>query len=118
MKSVRLFDFIQFDGGSWQVVAQDGPELALKNLATNRIRRVPVADLLINDSYLPDGPPPLPSLDKAAALETLSPDARDGVLSLHRHVHEVHAPGSHRRAEEQRPTTGPPPGLRSTRPAP
>lgn len=89
MKSVRLFDFIQFDAGSWQVVAQDGPELALKNLATNRIRRVPVADLLIDDSYLPDDPPSLPSLDKAAALETLSPGTRDGVLALHRHVHEV-----------------------------
>lgn len=89
MKAVRLFDFIQFDGGSWQVVAQDGSELALKNLATSRIRRVPAANLLTDDSYLPDDPVPLPSLDNVAALERLSPGARDDVLALHRHIHEV-----------------------------
>jgi hypothetical protein len=89
VKSVRLFDFIQFDGASWQVVAQDGVELALKNLATGRIRRVPVAELLSDDSYLPDSPAPLPSLDGVAVLETLEPDARAQAELLHRHVHEI-----------------------------
>jgi hypothetical protein len=42
MRAVRLFDFIEYDACSWQVVAQDGPMLALKNLSTNRIRRVAV----------------------------------------------------------------------------
>ncbi|WP_423181312.1 Mu transposase C-terminal domain-containing protein [Arthrobacter sp. NyZ413] len=89
MKSVRLFDFLQFDGASWQVVAQDGGELALKNLATDRIRRVSVAELLSDESYLPDSPERLPSLDTAAVLETLDADAREQVEFLHRHVHEV-----------------------------
>ncbi|WP_427019131.1 Mu transposase C-terminal domain-containing protein (plasmid) [Pseudarthrobacter sp. P1] len=89
MKSVRLFDFIHFDGASWQVVAQDGAELALKNLATNRIRRVPVGQLLADDSYLPDSPAPLPSLDGAAVLESLDPSARAQTEFLHRHVYEL-----------------------------
>lgn len=83
MKSVRLFDFIRFDGASWQVVAQDGAELALKNLATDRIRRVSVAELLSDESYLPDSPGRLPSLDTAAVLETLNADAREQVEFLH-----------------------------------
>ncbi|WP_427017758.1 Mu transposase C-terminal domain-containing protein [Pseudarthrobacter sp. P1] len=89
MKSVRLFDFIQFDGASWQVLAQDGTELALKNLSTGRIRRVPVAELLSDDSYLPDSPAPLPSLDGVAVLETLEPAARAHAEFLHRHVYEL-----------------------------
>ena len=30
MRAVRLFDYQQYDGHSWQVAAQDGAELALK----------------------------------------------------------------------------------------
>lgn len=89
MRSVRLFDFIQFDGASWQVSAQDGAELALKSLATGRIRRVGVAELLTDKSYLPDSPTSLPSLDTVAALEGLDPETRGEVEFLHRHVHEV-----------------------------
>ncbi|MCQ9166154.1 Mu transposase C-terminal domain-containing protein [Arthrobacter sp. STN4] len=89
MKSVRLFDFIQFDGVSWQVMAQDGAELALKNLSTGRIRRAPVAELLSDNSYLPDAPAPLPSLDGVALLETLEPGARAQAELLHRHVYEL-----------------------------
>ncbi|WP_427131593.1 hypothetical protein [Pseudarthrobacter sp. S9] len=89
MRTVRLFDFIQFDGASWQVIAQDGTELALKNLATDRIRRVGVTELLLDTSYLPDSPTPLPPLDTVAALEGLDPGTRRHVEFLHRHVHEV-----------------------------
>lgn len=89
MKSVRLFDFIHFDGLSWQVAAHDGAVLALKNLSTGRIRRVPVAELLSDDSYLPDAPAPLPSLDGVALLETLKPEARAQAEFLHRHVYEI-----------------------------
>ncbi|WP_059389652.1 hypothetical protein [Arthrobacter sp. Hiyo1] len=89
MRSVSLFDYIEFDGVSWQVVAQDGSELALKNLTTGRIRRIPVTDLLSNDSYLPDSPSRLPSLDRSAVLETLDSVARARVEHLQRHVHEV-----------------------------
>jgi putative transposase len=89
MKSVRLFDFLQYDGQSWQVVAQDGPELALKDLMSGRIRRIGVAELLGDDSFLPDAPDRLPRLDSAAVLETLDSDARERVLFLRRHVVEV-----------------------------
>ena len=50
MKSVRLFDFIAYDGDSYQVIAQDGARLALKSLTTNRVRHVGVAELLADDS--------------------------------------------------------------------
>jgi putative transposase len=89
VRSVRLFDCLQYDGNSWQVVAQDGPTLALKNLATGRIRRVAVAELLGDDSYLPDSPDGLPNLYGAAVLETLDPETRRRAEFLHRHVVEV-----------------------------
>lgn len=89
MKSVRLFDCLHYDGHTWQVVAQEGPQLALKNLQTNRIRRVGVAELLGDDSYLPDAPYRLPRLDSAAVLDTLDAHTRERVLFLHRHVVEV-----------------------------
>ncbi|MCI4675799.1 Mu transposase C-terminal domain-containing protein [Candidatus Mycolicibacterium alkanivorans] len=89
MKSVRLFDCLQYDGQTWQVVAQDGPELALKDLMSGRIRRIGVAELLGDDSFLPDVPDRLPRLDSAAVLETLDTDARERVLFLRHHVIEV-----------------------------
>lgn len=89
MKSVRLFDCLQYDGQTWQVVAQDGSELALKDLMSGRIRRIGVAELLGDDSFLPDVPDRLPRLDSAAVLETLDTDARERVLFLRRHVVEV-----------------------------
>ena len=89
MKSVRLFDCLQYDGQTWQVVAQDGPELALKDLMSGRIRRVGVAELLGDDSFLPDVPDRLPRLDSAAVLETLDTDARERVMFLRHHVVEV-----------------------------
>lgn len=90
MKSVRLYDFIQFEGTSWQVAARDGAELALKNLATGRIRRIPVSTLLADESYLPDAPEQrFPSLEGTAVFDSLDPDARSQAEFLHRHVCEV-----------------------------
>ncbi|WP_204807177.1 Mu transposase C-terminal domain-containing protein [Mycobacterium riyadhense] len=89
MKSVRLFDCLQYDGQTWQVVAQDGQELALKDLMSGRIRRIGVTELLGDDSFLPDVPDRLPRLDSAAVLETLDTDARERVLFLRRHIVEV-----------------------------
>ncbi len=89
MRSVRLFDLIQFDGASWQVIAQDGPTLSLKHLSTGRVRKVPVAELLGHDSFLPDSPAPLPSLADVAVLETLDAETRARTEFLHRHVVEV-----------------------------
>lgn len=86
---MRLFDCLRYDGDSWQVVAQEGATLALKNLMTGRIRKVAVAELLGDDSYLPDWPDRLPNLDAAAVLETLEPAARRRAEFLHRHVVEV-----------------------------
>ncbi|MDF2826277.1 MAG: hypothetical protein K0R68_3685, partial [Mycobacterium sp.] len=89
MRSVRLFDFIEYNACSWQVVAQDGPLLALKNLSTNRIRRVSVSALLNDESYLPDPLTRLPTLGDAAVLDTLSAQARAETRFRHRHVVEV-----------------------------
>jgi putative transposase len=89
MRSVRLFDLIHFQGASWQVVAQEGSSLALQNLATRRIRKLPVAELLGDDSYLPDSPDRLPSLDDVAVLETLDGPVRDRTAFLHRQVVEL-----------------------------
>lgn len=89
MKTVRLFDMLSYDGYTWQVVAQDGPELALKELISGRIRKIGVSELLGDESFLPDAPDRLPRLDSAAALETLDPAARERVMFLRRHVVEV-----------------------------
>lgn len=89
MRAVRLFDFIEYDACSWQVVAQDGPMLALKNLSTNRIRRVAVATLLSDDSYLPDPTTRPPVLADIAVLDTLGEQARAETCFRHRHVVEV-----------------------------
>lgn len=89
MKTVRLFDCLQFEGASWQVVAQDGTALSLKNLVTGRIRRLEVADLLGDESYLPEHSGPLPDLTQSAILETLDPNTRARTEILHRHVVEV-----------------------------
>lgn len=89
MRSVRLFDYIAFDGASWQVVAQDGAELALRNLATNRIRRIPVSELLTDESYLPDSPARLPTFNDVAILESVPQKAADQARSMHRHVVEL-----------------------------
>ncbi|SLH82327.1 integrase family protein [Mycobacteroides abscessus subsp. massiliense] len=89
MKTVRLFDLLSYDGQTWQVVAQDGPQLALKELVSGRIRKIGVAELLGDDSFLPDVPDRLPRLDSAAVLDTLDTVARERVLFLRRHVVEV-----------------------------
>ncbi|SKU05398.1 integrase family protein [Mycobacteroides abscessus subsp. massiliense] len=89
MKTVRLFDMLSYDGQTWQIVAQDGSELALKELTSGRIRKIGVAELLGDESFLPDVPDRLPRLDSAAVLETLDPAARKRVLFLRRHVVEV-----------------------------
>lgn len=89
MKTVRLFDCLQFDGGSWQVVAQEGASLALKNLVTGRIRRLSVAELLGDDSYLAELSDPVPDLSQSAILQTLDPETRRRTQSLHRHVVEI-----------------------------
>lgn len=89
MKSVRLWDLIQFDGDAWQVVAHDGPTLALKSLTTNRIRKVAVSVLLGDDSYLPDQPPVLPDMAGLSVYDTLDRAAAERVRFLHHHVHEV-----------------------------
>lgn len=89
MKSVRLFDYLQFDGSSWQVVAQEGATLALKDLVSGRIRRVGVAELLGDDSFLPDSPDRLPDLTQSAILETLDATTRRRVEILHRHIVEL-----------------------------
>ncbi|GAA4054330.1 hypothetical protein GCM10023063_48670 [Arthrobacter methylotrophus] len=59
MKSVRLFAYVQFDGDTWQIAARDGAELALRNLATGRIRRIQVSDLLAHDSFVPEATGPI-----------------------------------------------------------
>jgi putative transposase len=89
MKAVRLFDLLSYDGQTWQVVAQDGPQLALKDIISGRIRKIGVAELLGDESFLPDVPDRLPRLDSAAVLETLDSVARERVLFLRRHVVEV-----------------------------
>ncbi|MGV0700819.1 Mu transposase C-terminal domain-containing protein [Mycolicibacter sinensis] len=89
MKTVRLFDMLSYDGHTWQVVAQDGPQLALKELISGRIQRIGVAELLGDESFLPDVPDRLPELDSAAVLETLDSVARERVSFLRRHIVEV-----------------------------
>ncbi|WP_414119773.1 Mu transposase C-terminal domain-containing protein [Corynebacterium nuruki] len=89
MKSVRLLDYITFDGASWQVTAQDGALLTLTDLSTGSTREVGVSTLLADDSYLPDAPDRLPDLDSTAVLDTLDENTRERTEFLHRHVYEL-----------------------------
>ncbi|MEZ2392122.1 Mu transposase C-terminal domain-containing protein [bacterium RCC_150] len=89
MKSVRLFDFIQFDGDAWQVVRQEGPTLFLKSLTTHRIRKIPAATLMESDSYLPDSPDRLPALDQEADIGRRSAQEQKKIAFIHRHIFEV-----------------------------
>lgn len=89
MKSVRLWDFIEYRSQPWQVVAQDGPKVALKNLNTNEVTKVAVTELLRDDTYLPKDPDTLPFLSDIRVLETLSPAQAEKAKALHRHVIEV-----------------------------
>ncbi|WP_123304715.1 hypothetical protein [Bogoriella caseilytica] len=89
MKSVRLLDFIEFDGDSWQVTGQDGATTTLKSLTTAGVREVPLATLLGDGSFVPDSPDRLPNLTDARVLDTLPQDERARVEWLHQHVHEV-----------------------------
>ncbi len=87
--TVRLFDFIEYDGQAWQVVAQDGTELALRNLGSNRIRKVAVLDLLQDESLLPDDGSRDTRLDDLSVLDTVPTPAAERALFVHRHVYEV-----------------------------
>lgn len=89
MKSVRLFDYISFDGTSWQVTDQDGALLILTDLSNGNTRQITVADLLTDDSYTPDPSDRLPDLDSVAVLETLDEKTRERTEFLHRHVYEL-----------------------------
>ncbi|MGO3259780.1 Mu transposase C-terminal domain-containing protein [Corynebacterium variabile] len=89
MKSVRLLDYISFDGTSWQVTDQNGALLTLTDLSNGNTRQITVADLLTDDSYTPDTPGRLPDLDATAVLDTLDEKARERTEFLHRHVYEL-----------------------------
>ena len=89
MKSVRLLDYITFDGADWQVTAQDGALLTLTNLSTGDTRQLSVSDLLTADSYPADTPDRLPALASVAVLDTLDEKTRKHTEFLHRHVYEL-----------------------------
>lgn len=80
MKSVRLFDYLHFDGDSFQVVALEGTILSLKSLTTNRVRHLGVSELLSEDSYEPDSPDRLPILDDVSILDSLDDETREKTL--------------------------------------
>lgn len=92
MKSVRLFDFIRFDGDTWQVVKvalREGPMLTLRSLTSHRRRKVLLATLLEADSFSPDSPDRLPRLEDIAIIERRAPEEQKSIEFIHRHVYEV-----------------------------
>ncbi|HIW91251.1 MAG TPA: DDE-type integrase/transposase/recombinase [Candidatus Corynebacterium avicola] len=89
MKSVRLLDYITFNGSSWQVTAQDGALLTLTDLTDGSTRQIPVTDLLTDESYVPDTPDRLPDLETTAVLDTLDAKTREYTEFLHRHIYEL-----------------------------
>jgi len=89
MKSARLHGHIDFDGDSFQIVAQKGARLALKSQTTNRIRHVALVDLLGDDSYEPHEQETAPSLEDLAVLERLDPDTRRHTEWLAGHITDI-----------------------------
>lgn len=89
MRSVRLWDVIEFEAASWQVVLADGTELALRSLATGTVRRVSVVDLLSSDSFLPQDNSELLSLSDVGIFDALDVQQQARVRFLQYHVTEV-----------------------------
>lgn len=89
MKTARLHGHIDFDGDSFQIVAQQGARLALKSQTTNRIRHVGIADLLGDDSYEPHDQERIPALEDLTVLDRLDPTTRRHTEWLAAHVREI-----------------------------
>lgn len=89
VRSLRLFDLIEFDGQVWQVVAHDGPRVALRNQVTQRIRNVELSSLLADDSFLPASHPDDTAIADVAVLDSLDAAEAERVTFLYRHVHEL-----------------------------
>ncbi len=89
MKSVRMYDFILFDAQAWQVVGVDGPRAALKSQASGRIRHVALTELLADDSFQPETPDRLPTLDDVRFLESVPQQVAEDARWLQRHIVEI-----------------------------
>lgn len=89
MRSVKLFEFIHFDGDTFQVIARDGAWLALHSTTNSLVRHVSEQTLLSDDSYEPVDLVSQPLLDDAAIFDRMDADEREEVMWLHRHVYEV-----------------------------
>lgn len=89
MKSVRLGDFIEYDGEAWKVYSELGEELVLRHAVTGQVRRVRVLKLLGDESFVPDLDRDRADLSGLAALDRLRADQRADVEDLYRHVHQI-----------------------------
>lgn len=89
MRAVRLWDVIEYEATSWQVVACEGTELALRSMMTGSIRKVVAADLLGSQSYLPDTRERDLSLENIRVLDTINSEQKTRVLFLQNHIGEL-----------------------------
>lgn len=89
MKTARLYGHLEFDGDTYQVIAQSGARLALKSQTTRRVRHVGMAELLGDDSFEPTDREGVPSLEDLALLDRLDPATRRETEWLAAHVREV-----------------------------
>ncbi|MGC4174017.1 Mu transposase C-terminal domain-containing protein [Demequina sp.] len=89
MRTVRLFDYLSYEGDSYQLIAVDGAVLALKSLSTNVIRHVGVSELLGSDSYEPDAPARMPALEDLAVLDRLDDSTRERTEWLEPHIKDI-----------------------------
>lgn len=87
--SIRLWDFIDYQGLPWQVVNVDGPNLTLRNQFNAREQDFPIVDVLGDDSYAPREPDTLPVFTDLRLFETLTETQAKRARALYEHVLEV-----------------------------
>lgn len=89
MKLVGVGETFEFRGEPWRAVHVDGTVIVVQHLMDRRVRKLPVAELLADPTYVPHDHSPTPTLDDVAVLEGLPAADVTRALFLRRHIHEV-----------------------------
>ncbi|MFX0539517.1 Mu transposase C-terminal domain-containing protein [Ornithinimicrobium sp. Y1847] len=86
---VQVDETFELAGQPWRAVHQDGTVIVFQHLLDRRVRKLPVAELLADPTYVPHRRSPTPVLDDVAILNGLPVEDARRALWLRHHVHEL-----------------------------
>lgn len=89
MRTISDGDTFELAGQPWKVVHQDATVVVFQHLLDRRVRRLPVAELFADESFVTHAPSPGPLLEDVGILDGLPEKDVERALFLRRHVHEV-----------------------------